>query len=470
MLGLRYHAYVAVLAFLLGVLTVLNQWPPFQTIIEARLAARTLLAITFAEIAAWDDDAATTPRPARTEILARGAMSPGLTAVFRDDGAAWVGLVIDARGNVLHRWQARFADVFPQAPQIRERFHEPLWHGVHVYPNGDLLFNFGGGQVPFGGGAARITADGDVRWRLAENTHHDLQVIPGGDALILGHELKESAALPESCTRLLDFRMPYYEDVVYRVNPAGEVVETISILRALCRSRYRGLLSVTMEDATLDIRTNVWRSEYGSNLDPLHANSIQMIGAGLARRAPWAEAGDWLLSLRNLNAVVSLDPESKRIEWALAGAFVRQHDADLQPDGSLLLFDNRSLSEGRARVVRLDPVTQRRLWSFSGTPGRAMRSLRTSNQQALPNGNILIVEAEGGTVHEVKPTEDGGARTVWRYRAPEDVNGRPMLITNAERFPAGYFTPAFRARMGLKAEDPAVAANRADAAPSAKDE
>lgn len=451
---LCYPLSIAVLAFLLGAMAVLNQWPPFRTLVEARLAGRTLLGVAVREIAAWRGGEAA-PRPAGTQVLDRAAMSPGLTAVFRDDGEAWVGLVIDADGRVLHRWRARFAEVFPQAPHIRERFREPLWHGVHVYPDGDLLFNFGGGQVPFGGGAARITADGGVRWRLARNTHHDLQVTPGGDALILGHELKDAAALPESCTRLLDFPMAYYEDVVYRVGPAGEVVETVSILRALCRSRFRGLLSATMEDATLDIRTNVWRSEYGTNLDPLHTNSIQEIGPALARRAPWAQAGDWLLSLRNLNAVVLLDPRSKRVEWALSGAFVRQHDADLQPDGSLLVFDNRSLAGGKARVVRLDPVTQREIWSFAGTPQRPMRSLRTSNQQGLPNGNVLIVEAEGGTVHEVAPTADGGAVPVWRYEAPKGADGRAMLITNAVRLPPGYFTPAFRARMGVDAGRPA---------------
>jgi hypothetical protein len=54
-------------------------------------------------------------------------------------------------------------------------------------------------------------------------------------------------------------------------------------------------------------------------------------------------------------------------------------------------------------------------------------------QQPLPNGNVLIVEAEEGRVFEVAP--DG--RIVWSYISPFDED-HVAKISDAIRYPEGY--------------------------------
>ena len=136
-----------------------------------------------------------------------------------------------------------------------------------------------------------------------------------------------------------------------------------------------------------------------SDPDWLHMNS-------LAKTAD----GGYVVSLRNLNQVISLSPDFKTVRWRLGGPdsdfdfpdptdrFTMQHTASELPNGNILLFDNRAKlpeEEGgekysRALELRLDfdAKTAVKAWEFSPEP--RMYSNIFSSAYRLDNGNTLV--------------------------------------------------------------------------------
>jgi hypothetical protein len=141
--------------------------------------------------------------------------------------------------------------------------------------------------------------------------------------------------------------------------------------------------------------------------------------------------GDLLINLREMDAVVVLDPKSGTIRWAMRGPWRHAHDAELNARGTLVLFDNRgNIGAGEpSRILEVDPISGATIRSYSGGTAHPFSSSVHGTKQLLPNGNLLITETMGGRVFEVT---DAGA-LVWQYAvalipgshfAPEIWGGR----------------------------------------------
>jgi hypothetical protein len=116
-------------------------------------------------------------------------------------------------------------------------------------------------------------------------------------------------------------------------------------------------------------------------------------------------------------------------------------------------------------VVKVDPATQKVLWQYDGCEGNRFRSREWGEQQSLPNGNLLIIEAFGGRAFEV--TTDDQPRVVWEYvngLAPQDGKPRRGLVGEARRFP--YDTLTFVGRP-VAGPDPSPATTTPTVAPAA---
>ncbi len=125
---------------------------------------------------------------------------------------------------------------------------------------------------------------------------------------------------------------------------------------------------------------------------------------------------------------------------------------DLLSDGTISIFDNRTdegqhneavhLTEpqdvGYSRILRFDPQTQEVLWTFEGSKESPFYTSIQGDHQVLPNGNVLIVETEGGRIFEVDPTDN---EIVWEWFNGLDFDQSGFFIgriTRAMRYNQHY--------------------------------
>jgi hypothetical protein len=126
--------------------------------------------------------------------------------------------------------------------------------------------------------------------------------------------------------------------------------------------------------------------------DFFHVNSIQQL-----------PNGNLIVSARNTWTVYEIDHRTGAIVWQLGGKnssfrmgpntqFEWQHDAQVQPRGTLTLFDDAAdeESESRGLQLRLNTETMRATVGRSYTHDPPLRTDSQGNAQVLPNGNVFI--------------------------------------------------------------------------------
>src|SRR5690606_21313298 len=140
--------------------------------------------------------------------------------------------------------------------------------------------------------------------------------------------------------------------------------------------------------------------------------------------------------IRELDAVVAIALEKEHLYWMERGPWFFQHDADLLANGNLMVFDNLSLGK-QSRVVEYNPMTKQEIWEYKGSDDTPLYTIIRGNQQALANGNVLIVESNGSRLLEVNRQQ----QVVWEYystvRAQDFPGGTSYspVFMNAERYP-----------------------------------
>jgi hypothetical protein len=112
----------------------------------------------------------------------------------------------------------------------------------------------------------------------------------------------------------------------------------------------------------------------------------------------------------------------------MKGPWHKPHDPEPLPNGHIMLFDNQALHGrmGGSRVIEFDPGDSQIVWQYRGEGLDSFDSPQLSRQQMLPNGNVLIAEAEGGRILEV--TRD--RQVAWSFMHPvrhASSNGRNLV-------------------------------------------
>lgn len=308
--------------------------------------------------------------------------------------------LIDMHGRILRSWTV--------PPEIAKKWRIGDYgfvFGSHLYRNGDVVFNINYE------GMVKIDKDSHPLWTLREYTHHSIFVDGDGSIWAPARRLVRD---PKEAFPGLE--VPYSEDLILRVSPQGRVMEKISLLEALYKGKYEGL-----------ILSGDWNRPASPLNDPSHLNDVEIIQEQFAKAYPFVNKGDILVSCRIMDAIGIIDRKTKLMKWALSGPFLRQHDPDPLPDGTIIVFDNRadlahwnfieySDKPGRfgySRVIRLNPETQEILWCYEGSPRHPFYTSIHGKEQVLGNGNVLIVESEAGRVFEVEPKSKD---IVWEFR------------------------------------------------------
>lgn len=322
-------------------------------------------------------------------------------ATLFSSGHAPTVYLIGMEGEVLHAWTTSFDEVWPQSvPYPISGISKEYIRRAYLYPNGDLLCLFE--YI----GLVKLDKDSRILWSCAGRTHHDLKVAANGEIYTLGRKRREIQEYPGAA-----FKVDYlFDDLIVILSPEGEELKTISILDAFHRSEYAGYLNFI-----------------GDRIDVFHANSIHLIENPPPPTEAMFQAGDILISMRNIHTIAVIDGREGTVKWALTGKWRAQHQAELLGDGSILLFDNqganlRSFFEfNRSKVIEIEPFTQQIVWEYRDDE---FFSEKLGYNQRLPNGNTLITESHQGHIFEVTPEKE----VVWSYYNPHRAGKNNELI------------------------------------------
>lgn len=425
---------VAVFVFLGGLAVGRYRLPPSTQIDEAIEAARDLRRN-------WRSYAGLVPTkhvvradanrgPDRPPAVSAEAQ-PGvtlLTGLFDNEVSA---VLVGLDGSVLHRWPIRFGEVWGEAAhlgptEVPLNDWDTMIHGIVLFPNGDIVFNLEDR------GLARMDRCGEVLWRLPYRTHHAVTTDEGGKLWVVG--LKQPSTDPDP--RFPGLRPPYRHETILQVDPdTGQILQEISLLEVIYRSRYEGVLFADGSE---------WPGDRNRGVsDPLHANHVEVLSSELAPAFPLFAPGDILVSLRNINLVAVLDGRTHKIKWSQTGPWVRQHEPQFRPDGRIAVFDNRRIENVApwagarppfaSEIVTIDPRTDQVSVLFEGTKAQPFFTGQMGKHQYLANGNILITEPRAGRAFEVTP--DG--RIVWWFVNRFD-DRRIAKLSQATRYPSEF--------------------------------
>ena len=310
--------------------------------------------------------------------------------------------LVDLAGQVVHQW------------------HHPegIQH-LKLLDTGNLLIQTcplkdAGGREKSGGSAGamiELSPDGETVWEHRDIAqHHDYVRLDNGNTVYLAWE-------PVPADIASNIRGGHHHeedpdfmwgDVVRVVTPAGDLV------REWCSWEH------------LDIEQDLI-CPLESHKEWTHANSLEVL-----------DNGDWLISFRLTSTVVIVDHNTGEIVWRWGpnqvaeahdpkiwgpGELSHQHNAQMLPNGNILVFDNgchRKRGPAFSRIVEINKDSREFVWSYVAPVILAFNSFMISGCQRLDSGNTLITEGASGRLFEVT----NGHKVVWEYVSPWSLPGK----------------------------------------------
>ena len=344
--------------------------------------------------------------------------------------------LIDRSGQTLAHWPASYSADFPDPSHLRipprSDFNIDL-HGAVINPDGSVVFNYEYG------GTVKKDRCGKTEWTLPAMTHHSLERASGGGYWLLNRRYlddSEKDAFPPF-TQEGEIRNKL-EDLVLHIDEQGNPTRQFSILRALHRAGMRQVLSAS---GSKHLAWNSGRTEL------IHANKAAELRPELAPLFPQFDAGDLLLSLRNYNMLMVIDPDTEAVKWYQIGPWERQHDPEFNADGTISVFNNAAYQTMQkpllrttpdtprtSNIMKIDPASGAATVVYGGRPGQEMLTVIRGKHDPVPGGGWFITEFEAGRAFET----DAAGRIVWEYINRFDAENVAEL-SEAQLFPATYF-------------------------------
>ena len=182
-----------------------------------------------------------------------------------------------------------------------------------------------------------------------------------------------------------------------------------------------------------------------------HLNKVGELTSDIADDFPSFDAGDLALSIRELNLVMVIDPDEGAVKWWRIGPWLRQHDPEFKPGGTIVVFNNNlyetAFGESEStlplstppvtNIVEVDPASGRHsiVYGDGDGEGQGLASVWRGKVEVTPGGGLLITEFEGGRVLEV----DASGNLVWEY-VNRYSDSEVAEVTEARLYPESYFT------------------------------
>lgn len=345
---------------------------------------------------------------APVELRLPGQEQPGLIA-FSFDIAPRITVirVIDRQGNMVHEWLPRWNHIWPKGEGnfVERPVGSTFLHGLEILSDGSLVANF---EVQ---STFRMDVCGDLVWKLDNQGHHSVTLASDNTLWVSAED-----HIQNEPTGIIAHRAPYRSYLLQQIDLDGNVLRTINLAELLLKNGLDGLLL-----ARAVTGPHVW-----TNGDTLHLNDVEAFPSGVESAV--FNAGDLIVSLRNLNTLLGVDPITEEIKWSFIGRTVRQHDPDFTRDGTISVYDNQThlgsdeTQKPVSRIIEIDPETGEHWTVLGAQSDRPFFSRITGSHERLANGNILVVASQEGRLLEYT----AAGRLVWRYDARQSPmrNGR----------------------------------------------
>jgi len=329
--------------------------------------------------------------------------------------------LINSKGEEVHSWAFKFNEAWDNQDHVNyigalDDFYFYL-RDFHLYENGDLLLMVSAaGVTPWGLGILKLNKDSEVLWTFTGYPNNAMELGPDNTIYAIEHTIRDET------TDSFDVEpLPFLEDSLVLLSDDGELIKRVSLIDLIDNSEYGDFLK---------------QFDYDHAGDPTHSNSIDYVERD-EPAVPWLKKGNLVISVRNINAMIVVDPVSEELVYAAPLASRMQHDLDVLDNGNLMVFDNQGsfTNGGYSRVYEFDALTQNIVWQYDpkNSNGNEFESKFWGMQQRLSNDNTLIVNAEYGQIIEVNVNGD----ILWDYRIPliHDVDGVGHIatVTTAER-------------------------------------
>ncbi len=335
-------------------------------------------------------------------------------------------------GGIVNRWPVKFSELFPDTGHL---VNPPAtdWNvdtsGAVALPDGSVVFNF------TYGGLARLDRCGKVMWTLEQPTHHSVERAETGGFWVPSrrhHAENTTSPFPP-------FLTPFEEDTLIKVSDTGEVLVEISVPELF---RENGLESLLTSSGDLFTTDMVWDNEI------VHLNKVAELRSDIADDFPGFKAGDLALSLRNYNMILVVDPDTRKIKWWQIGPWLRQHDPEFKPGGTIAIFNNNitrtafgdsadisSLDIPRvSNVMEVDPASGEHKIIYGGRDDQELLTVIRGQIELTPRNGLLITEFESGRAFET----DAAGKVIWEYinrYSPDDI----AELIEARIYPEAYF-------------------------------
>jgi hypothetical protein len=334
----------------------------------------------------------------------REVVQPGWNLyVSQHNQEAWL---LDMEGETLHIWRGNPRETESAKRMERAEF-DPWWRTVHLCQNGDLL-----AQTDYGS-LARLDWNSNLLWVFRGHTHHDFDVRDDGHIFVITSSL---ANIPE-------FAKPVAEDFIVELDSEGNELRKVSIMSALIDGE---------QDEVLRELKKFHREANGvAGVDPLHTNSVELLDGSVASRIPAFARGNLLISLPMIGRAVVVDFEAGRVIWSMKGSFYYQHHTTMLANGNMMLFDNKGLGDARSRILEIDPISGKEIWSYGARESETFYSECCGRVYRLKNGNTLVVDSKIGRAFEI----DSNHEIVWEFRSPHTMDGKVAILNDLLRLP-----------------------------------
>lgn len=337
--------------------------------------------------------------------------------------------LIEMDGTVLKRWPLSPSELTKGVEHLENRPNSE-WrydtHGAAMLDDGSVLFNIDYIAL------VRLDICGDLIWRVDMPTHHSVE--PADDGTIWLPGAIKHIGYDDLPNKL--YQPPFAEDILVQISLEGKVLNKISLIDVFLENEAWGLLTLA---GASDTRTyGATRPDMSQEL--FHANDVEALPASIADAFPDFQAGDLLISLRNRNLILVIDPETLKIKWQNIGPWVRQHDADWHESGTIRIFDNyRDGTDwgsilGSSRIIETNPATNTHSVLLGKESDPYFHTTRRGKHQQLSGGRMLITEAEHGRVFMT----DSNNQIIWNFQNVFD-DEFSARISEARAYKRDYF-------------------------------